>query len=107
MDPGSQRAPSRLSLRRRDNTSRRRIAMRVTVLLFAAHRELVGRADTVVALPEGATVETLLSELKARGGGWALLPARAAVAVNRKYAGGDTTLADGDEVALIPPVAGG
>lgn len=81
--------------------------MKVTVLLFAAHRELVGRADTVAALPEGATVETLLSELKSRGGGWARLPARAAVAVNRKYARGDTMLADGDEVALIPPVAGG
>lgn len=81
--------------------------MRVKVLLFAAHRELVGQADTVAALPEGATVETLLSELKARGGGWARLPGRAAVAVNHKYAGSDTTLEDGDEVALIPPVAGG
>ncbi len=81
--------------------------MNVKVLLFAAHRELVGRGDTVVALPEGATVEALLSELKARGGGWARLPARGAVAVNHKYAAGDTTLEDGDEVALIPPVAGG
>lgn len=81
--------------------------MKVTVLLFAAHRELVGQADTVAALPDGATVEKLLSELRSRGGAWARLPARAAVAVNRKYAAGETVLADGDEVALIPPVAGG
>jgi molybdopterin converting factor subunit 1 len=81
--------------------------MKVTVLLFAAHRELVGQADTVAALPDGATVEKLLSELRSRGGDWARLPARAAVAVNRKYAAGETILADGDEVALIPPVAGG
>lgn len=107
MGPDSQRAPSRLSDRTPGSATRRRIAMKVTVLLFAAHRELVGRADTVAALPEGATVATLLSELKARGGGWARLPSRPAVAVNRKYAGGDTMLADGDEVALIPPVAGG
>ncbi len=83
-------------------------AVDVTVLLFAAHRELAGgRADTVVTLPERSTVDALLAELRARGGGWASLPRRAAVAVNRRYASGDTVLAEGDEVALIPPVAGG
>lgn len=66
-----------------------------------------GARDTVVSLPERATVVALLAELRARGGGWSRLPRRTAVAVNRKYAGGDTVLADGDEVALIPPVAGG
>lgn len=82
--------------------------MDVTVLLFAAHRELVGGArDTVVSLPERATVDTLLAQLRARGGGWSRLPRQAAVAVNRRYATGDTVLAEGDEVALIPPVAGG
>lgn len=81
--------------------------MEITVLLFAAHRDLAGAADTVVTLPERATVEALLAELRGRGGGWELLPARAAVAVNRKYASGSTVLAPGDEVALIPPVAGG
>lgn len=82
--------------------------MDITVLLFAAHRDLVGGArDTVVSLPDDATVDTLIAQLRARGGGWSQLPLRAAVAVNRRYAGGDTVLAEGDEVALIPPVAGG
>ncbi len=82
--------------------------MNVTVLLFAAHRELAGgAADTVVTLPERSTVDTLLAALRGRGGGWANLPRRAAVAVNRRYASGETLLAEGDEVALIPPVAGG
>ena len=81
--------------------------MNITVLLFAAHRELAGASDTVVTLAERATVTTLLSELRSRGGGWAELPRMAAVAVNRGYANGETVLADGDEVALIPPVAGG
>ena len=82
--------------------------MDVTVLLFATHREMVGgAADTVVSVPERATVDALLAELRARGGGWARLPRRAAIAVNRRYADGDTVLAEGDEVALIPPVAGG
>ena len=81
--------------------------MEVTVLLFAAHRELVGTANAVVSLPESATVGTLLSELRARGGAWADLPSNPAVAVNRSYANVDSELSDGDEVALIPPVAGG
>ena len=81
--------------------------MQVTVLLFAAHRERVGTANTVVSLPESATVGTLLCELRSRGGGWADLPSTPAVAVNRSYADMESELADGDEVALIPPVAGG
>ncbi|MXW18563.1 MAG: molybdopterin converting factor subunit 1 [Gemmatimonadetes bacterium] len=81
--------------------------MEVTVLFFAAHRERVGTADVVVSLPDRATVGTLLSELRARGGGWADLPSAPAVAVNRSYANVDSELSDGDEVALIPPVAGG
>ncbi len=81
--------------------------MEVTVLLFAAHRERVGTASTVASLPDRATVGTLLSELRARGGGWADLPRSPAVAVNRSYANVDSELSDGDEVALIPPVAGG
>lgn len=77
-------------------------------MLFAAHRELAGGADrTVVALPEGSTVDALFSELSGRGGDWSSLVRSAAVAVNRKYAARDTVLRMGDEVALIPPVAGG
>ena len=79
----------------------------VTVLLFAAHRDLAGADRTVVSLPDRATVAAVLAELRGRGGGWAALPERAAVAVNRRYAHMETELAEGDDVALIPPVAGG
>ena len=81
--------------------------MDVTVLLFAAHRDLAGTDRTMVSLPDRATVGALISTLRRRGGGWAALPERAAVAVNRRYANSGTVLAEGDEVALIPPVAGG
>ena len=81
--------------------------MDVTVLLFAAHRDLAGTDRMVVSLPDRATVAALLAELRRRGGGWDALPERAAVAVNRRYAHVGTVLTDGDEVALIPPVAGG
>ena len=42
-----------------------------------------------------------------RGEPFASLPAGLAVAVNREFASPDTPLQDGDEVAFIPPVAGG
>lgn len=77
------------------------------MLFFAAYRELAGEGDAVVALPERSTVATLLSALRGRGDGLAQLPDQVAVAVNQQYAARETVLADGDEVALIPPVAGG
>jgi len=46
-------------------------------------------------------------ELRARGGGFARLPEAPVVAVNHAYAGPDVELANGDEVAILPPVAGG
>lgn len=81
--------------------------MRVDVLLFAMYRELVGQERVPIEVPAGACVSDLMAELRTRGGGWSQLPAHVAVAVNRRYASGDQSLADGDEVALIPPVAGG
>ncbi len=80
--------------------------MRVTVLLFAVYRELAGTGDLEVSLPERADVRALLAKLRERAG-LAGLPAEVAVAVNRRYADLGTPLADGDEVALIPPVSGG
>ena len=97
----------RLTRRGADSSARNRLPLEVTVLLFAAHRELVGVPETVVSLPDRANVRTLLVELRGRGGSWTNLPLQGAVAVNRKYGDGETVLADGDEVALIPPVAGG
>ena len=81
--------------------------VKVTVLAFASYRELVGAESLTVSLPRSTTVAALLAELRRRGGGWARLPAAPAVAVNRSYSRNTTELADGDEVALIPPVAGG
>lgn len=79
--------------------------VRVSVLFFARYRDLAGEAEREVVLSGGAArVSDLLRRLREDGVG---LPENASVAVNRRYAGPDDQLADGDEVAVVPPVAGG
>ncbi len=80
--------------------------MTVTVLLFASYADLLGRTTLGLDLPAGATVEHVLSEVRLLPGA-SLLPPSPLVAVNRSYALRTTMLSEGDEVALIPPVAGG
>lgn len=79
----------------------------VHALFFAAYRDLVGCGDMAVQLNEGATVGDLVAELRGRGAPFDRLPAQPAVAVNRTYAFLDERLSADDEVAFIPPVAGG
>ena len=81
--------------------------MRIRVRLFAIQRELAGTREVLLELPDGAVVAD----------GWAALvdrhpvlaPGRDSVrfARNGAYADVSTTLADGDELAIIPPVSGG
>lgn len=81
--------------------------MSVQALFFAAYRDLLGTKGISVELPEGATVADLVSELRGRGAPFDALPVEPAVAVNRVYAHPGELLEAGDEVAFIPPVAGG
>lgn len=80
--------------------------MTATVLLFAAYADLFGRASVDVELVPGATVGDVLAEL-ARLPGGTRLPRAPLVAVNQRYAGAGVPVHAGDEIALIPPVAGG
>ena len=81
--------------------------MTIHILFFAAYREFLGQGDLTLQLPEGATVEDLLRILRDRGGGFTMLPTNPVVAVNREFAPLERELEDGDEVAFVPPVAGG
>lgn len=75
-----------------------------TVLLFASWSDALGPTVTV-DLPSGARVADLLVALSDRAEG-RVLP-RPVVAVNQRYAKADAVLSAGDEIAIIPPVAGG
>jgi molybdopterin converting factor subunit 1 len=80
--------------------------MTVTALLFASYAEALGRDRVELALSDRATVRDVVAQLRALPGG-AALPASPLVAVNLTYASADQRVATGDELAIIPPVAGG
>ncbi len=83
------------------------MAIQVRVRLFAVQRELAGTRDVALELDDGADVEAAWSALV--GLHPILEPGRASLrfARNGDYAEPTTVLADGDEVAMIPPVSGG
>lgn len=80
--------------------------MTVTALLFASYADALGREAIELALEPGATVTDALDSLRSLPGG-ASLPPKPLVAVNLVYADHRQELRAGDEVAFIPPVAGG
>ena len=80
----------------------------VRVRLFAVLRERVGASELSLTLPAGATVADARETLALRPDLSPALGERSVVfAVNRDYAPDALPLADGDELALIPPVSGG
>ena len=80
--------------------------MTVTVLLFASYADALGASSVELALGPGATVRDVVAAL-GRLPGAHRLPPSPLVAVNQSYAPYDGVVAAGDEVAIIPPVAGG
>jgi len=81
--------------------------VRISVLYFAVFRERIGRDEEPLELPAGATVADAVTALAARHAAIAQLRGKFRVAVNQEFADDDHALADRDELALIPPVAGG
>jgi molybdopterin synthase catalytic subunit len=81
--------------------------MDVTVRLFASLREHAGSGTVPLQLGDGATVADAIAQL--REGALSGLPENApfVAAVAREYVERDHPLAEGDELALVPPVSGG
>jgi molybdopterin converting factor subunit 1 len=83
-------------------------SMRVTVLYFAALRDLAGRTEEPIALPASVTSVGALADYLCAAYGWlAERRAHVRIARNEAFAEPGDELADGDVIALIPPVAGG
>jgi molybdopterin synthase catalytic subunit len=79
--------------------------MRLNVLFFGLLKDARGSASEELSLGDGATVAAVLEHYGSYFDAATLRSV--AVAVNRQYAKADHALADGDEVALLPPVSGG
>jgi molybdopterin converting factor subunit 1 len=81
--------------------------MRVNLLYFASFRDAAGLSEEVRELAEGTRVGQLWETVAREIPRLAAFPAMPPAAVNREYVDADRTLCDGDEVAFLPPVAGG
>jgi molybdopterin converting factor subunit 1 len=79
----------------------------VKLLAFAGARDVLGTAELAFPLPAPCTAAELLAEVCRRYPALAPWQGSIRVAVNGAYAAPDDRVAFGDEVALIPPVAGG
>jgi molybdopterin converting factor subunit 1 len=81
--------------------------MRISVRLFASQRETLGRGALEIEVPDGSTAAAAFVSITAAHPQLAAPAGSIAFAVNRELASPDTRLRDGDELALLPPVAGG
>jgi len=81
--------------------------VKIRVLAFASAADALGAAEREIDLPAGATVAALGELLCREHPGLARLWPRLALAVDGEVRQADLPLADGSEVALLPPVSGG
>jgi molybdopterin synthase sulfur carrier subunit len=78
----------------------------VRVLLFASYAERLGLESVDVRVPPRATVREVVDRVRALPGGNEL-PARPLCAINLAHVSLDHAVTGGDELALLPPLAGG
>jgi MoaE-MoaD fusion protein len=81
--------------------------MRARVLFFGMLRELVGLSAEDIDLPDGADVGSVFELYAARQPMLRKLAPSIVAARNQEFAGLSTPVADGDELAFLPPVSGG
>lgn len=81
--------------------------VQVRVLFFGLLRDVVGKAEDRLDLPEGATLESVFAHYAAAAPRLAELRKSIVLARNQQFSPGSTQVQDGDELAFLPPVSGG
>ena len=81
--------------------------MKVRLLFFAVLRDIVGKSETDVEVPEGTRAADLWQRLRGQYQQLAAYAQPPMTAVNESYVRPEVVLREGDEVAFIPPVCGG
>ena len=81
--------------------------MRVNIRLFARLRDIAGAGEMERQVPDGAPVRTVWETLASEFADLKDYEVSISTAVNAEYSRMDAPVADGDEVAFLPPVSGG
>lgn len=82
-------------------------AMKVRLLFFAVLRDIAGTDARELSLADGTRAQDVWQSLRATYAKLADYTQPPMIAINETYASPDAVLRDGDELAFIPPVAGG
>lgn len=81
--------------------------MRVNVRLFARLRDIAGTGELTREAPSGATVGAVWAGLVAEYPDLSPYEKSISCAINADYSRFTVAVADGDEIAFLPPVSGG
>jgi len=81
--------------------------MQVRTLFFGVLKDLAGRGADLVTLPEQATLGDVFEHYEKLIPRLGELSASIAISINQEFAGPDSKLKEGDEIAFLPPVSGG
>ena len=81
--------------------------MQVRILFFGMLKDLAGRGNDLLKLPEHATLGDVIAHYEALIPRLEKLAASIAISINQEFAGPDSKLKEGDEIAFLPPVSGG
>ena len=81
--------------------------MQVRLLFFAVLRDIAGTDERQLAVADGTTARDVWQSLRREYAKLTDYSQPPMIAINESYAAPETILRDGDELAFIPPVAGG
>ena len=81
--------------------------MRIRVLFFGVLRDVTGLREDSIEVPEGGLAASVFSHYSSRFPRLGEMSKSIVLAVNQKFCAPSEALADGDELAMLPPVSGG
>lgn len=81
--------------------------MRIKVLFFGILKDMVGLTEETLELQPGSRLETAFNHYATQSPSLKEMAASIVMARNQQFASPSTPLAEGDEVAFLPPVSGG
>lgn len=82
-------------------------AVRIRVLFFGVLRDISGLREDTLEVPEGACLDAVFEHYARRFPRLREMSRSLVLALNQRFSEPGAALADGDEVAFLPPVSGG